>query len=94
MTALRFGLFLAQFVSGDPSVFHDQAVAENCRPLQLPHDRLGEFLKCVGQNNHLGQRAQFAQKLQRAGQRTSVAMTFWMSASFKPCWSRISMRPP
>lgn len=49
-----FGVFLTQFIVHYIATLVDQqAVAEKRRPLQLSHQRLGEFVESVRQDNHL-----------------------------------------
>jgi len=63
-----FGLRLAQLVAGNPAILDEQMVAENGGPLQLAHEGFGKFLERVGEDDDLGEGAQLAEEIQRAGQ--------------------------
>ena len=43
-------------------VVHNQCVAENCRPVQLFHQRLCKLVKGVGEDNCLGKGAELVHK--------------------------------
>ncbi len=43
-------------------------MTEKGRPVELSHERLGELLEGVGQDDHLGEGAEFVEEFLRAGQ--------------------------
>src|SRR5439155_21915253 len=60
----------AQLVIDDSVVDNLQLVTEQYGPFQLLQQRSGKFLKRVGKDDDLGDRAQSAQEFKRAVQRT------------------------
>ena len=61
-------MLAAHLVVGDLAVFvHNQFVAENGGPTQLLHQGLCELGEGVGDDDHLGDGAQFVQELAGAG---------------------------
>ena len=74
------GFFLlirdTQFVVCDFAVFDDEAMAEECGPIELAHEGLGEFFEGVGKNDHLRDGAEFVEELFGAGQGTQTADDF------------------
>ena len=69
----QLGLLYPHFVAGDlPVLRHLQGVAENGGPAQLFHQGLGELLKGVAQDDHLGDGAQLVQKRLSTGERIDL----------------------
>ncbi len=64
----------AQVVVGDPAVLGDfELMAEQGRPAELPHQRLGEVVEGVGQDDHLETLAQAVEELAGAFHGAHVA---------------------
>ncbi len=57
----------AELVAGDAIICYDEPVTEKGRPSHLSHERLGELLESIGENNHRGFLSEGAKKLGRAG---------------------------
>ena len=63
------GILLPQLVIHyPPRLVGDQAVTEQSRPFQLPHQRLGEFVEGIGKNDHLKALAQPVDEIYSTGQ--------------------------
>lgn len=58
----------AELVAGDAIICYDEPVTEKGRPSHLAHERLGELLESIGEDNHRGFFPEGGKKLGGAGE--------------------------